>query len=188
VFLCDCLVFFLNQTPSQLWIILLFNKAKNQFKSIRNFALVDFLEIICCTLSENESSPSRFPLKKKLISEQLCNLADLMAQNILLEQHFMDYQWASSCLAEIEESFESELEAIKIFIERLFYGVYFVCLIVNLYPKTMKRIFWINSRDMSVQNRIENITDNNIMWMLMEFIANGTHRHSQFNLINKRNF
>lgn len=58
-------------------------------------------------------------------SEQLTNLADLLVQNILLEQHFVDYQWSSSSsssaapnLIDIEESFESELESIKLFVER----------------------------------------------------------------------
>jgi hypothetical protein len=57
-------------------------------------------------------------LKKEILGEQLANVADLMVQNVLLEQYYIDYQWPSASIPDVDENFETELDAIKLFIER----------------------------------------------------------------------
>lgn len=81
-------------------------------------AFVDFLEVVCA--ASNRGGEEQHPKSRKLASEQLCNLADLIVYNVFLDQHFVDYQWSSpgSTLIDIEESFETELESIKLFVER----------------------------------------------------------------------
>lgn len=78
----------------------------NELKSIKNFALLDLLQVVC---SKSDS---------KLLKEQISNLADLLVQNVLLDQHFVDNQWPSSSLGDLDDNLENELEAIKLFIER----------------------------------------------------------------------
>ena len=100
-------------------------------RSIKNFAIIELVEIICskCDFYEEKlkslsaasqsSSTGSLKLKRELLSEQLCNLADLLVQKILLEQYCIDYQWPSASIPDVEENFEDELDAIKLFIERL---------------------------------------------------------------------
>lgn len=80
---------------------------------MRNWALIDLFEAICSTKGGD------LERRRKLKSELLGYLADLLVQHILVEQHFVDYQWSTIQLAiEVEESLESELESIKMFVER----------------------------------------------------------------------
>jgi hypothetical protein len=90
-----------------------------------NFAIIDMLEILCSKFTNekestqtNENEAQILKLKKEIISDQMCNLAELLVQHVLLEQHFIDYQWASPNGNESDDSFESEVEAMKLYIER----------------------------------------------------------------------
>jgi len=90
-----------------------------------NFAIIDILEILCCKFTNeneqtqaNENEAQILKLKKEIISEQMCNLSELLVQRVLLDQHFIDYQWASPNVNESDDNFESEVEAMKLYIER----------------------------------------------------------------------
>lgn len=99
-------------------------------KTIMNFALLDLLDTICSKSQEEEDQDkieideshldavSSEVVRTDLLSEQMSNLAELLLQHILLDQYFVDYQWPSSPLGDGDENNESEVEAIKMFIER----------------------------------------------------------------------
>ncbi|CAF0791809.1 unnamed protein product [Brachionus calyciflorus] len=105
---------------------------KNQLKSVRHLVVLNLLEVISM-VSESEA-------KTRDIKS---NLAQLLVQKVLLDTHFVDYQWPGSSSEELDDNFDNEIEALKLFIER----------------------------DMSVQNTFENRVDNQIVWLLLEFIA-----------------
>lgn len=90
----------------------------NQFKNLKNYAILDLLESVCSASSFENNEPYT---KKRLISEQMSNLSELLNQYVLLDQHFVDYTWAASILGDIEENLDNELDAIKIFIERFIF-------------------------------------------------------------------
>jgi hypothetical protein len=95
-----------------------------------NVAVIDMLEIICTredseqsidsatNEKNNEKSSGQYKNKRNLNSEQMCNLADLVVQNVFFDEHCIDYQWPSSSLGDTEEYNESEVDAIKLYIER----------------------------------------------------------------------
>ncbi len=86
-----------------------------------NLALMDLLEILCTKSIADEKLASEcemLKIKSEILIDQMCNLAELLVEHILLEQHFIDFQWASSNISDFEDNFESEVEAIKIYIER----------------------------------------------------------------------
>jgi hypothetical protein len=97
-------------------------------KSVQNLAIIDLLEIVCTRydffderlkkVSNRAEENFDLKLKKEISNEQLANVADFMVQNILLEQYYVDYQWPSASIPDVDENFEVELDAIKLFIER----------------------------------------------------------------------
>lgn len=97
----------------------------SQSKSIMNFAIMNLLEIICTKPiydeKQNESSTEFYGLKirKEILTSQVSSLADLLVEHILLDQHFIDFQWASSGLNDFDDNFDGEVDALKLYIERL---------------------------------------------------------------------
>ncbi len=53
-----------------------------------------------------------------LLVEQMSHLADMIVQNLMLDQHYIDEQWPSAMTNESEDNIEAELEAMKLYIER----------------------------------------------------------------------
>ena len=100
-----------------------------------NFALLSILDTLCTKSKEehdtgvksekveidemdtSDHGPSD-QIRTDLLGEQMNNLSELMLQHILLDQFYADYTWPSSTSGDTEEHNDSELEAIKIFIER----------------------------------------------------------------------
>jgi hypothetical protein len=87
---------------------------------------MDLIELICSkdvdlnispTITEMEQSEQSNLRKDFLLSEQMSNLADLLVQNVLLDQFYIDYQWPAS-LNDSDENFEAEVETMKLYIER----------------------------------------------------------------------
>ena len=101
-----------------------------------SFAFAKLLETICSRELENTHEFLRFKERRQiflnsdktyaltatnnkfLLTEQMGNLAEIVMQLIMLDQHYIDYQWPSSNSNESEESLEAEVEAIKLYIER----------------------------------------------------------------------
>lgn len=48
------------------------------------------------------------------------NLADLIVQQILFDDHYVDYQWPGSSSEDLDDNFDNEIEALKLYIERFF--------------------------------------------------------------------
>ena len=128
---------------------------------ILSYAFLELLETICSRSLENTETLIKFEEKKLIyreesarksendgeekplvLEEQMCNLADLMVQHVLLEQHFVDYQWPAPT-TENDENFEADVDAMRLFIER----------------------------DVAVQNFLENNKNNKIVWMILEFLT-----------------
>ena len=128
---------------------------ENKHLVMMSYGLVDLLETICSRSLENTDTCTKFEEKKliyqenkekvlgkNLVVEQMCNLADLVVQHVLLEQHFVDYQWPTSA-NENDENYEPDVEAMRLFIER----------------------------DVSVQNFIDSPKNNKVIWMILEFLT-----------------
>lgn len=49
------------------------------------------------------------------------NLSDLIVQNVLFDDHYVDYQWPGSSSEDLDDNFDNEIEALKLFIERFFF-------------------------------------------------------------------
>ena len=93
----------------------------NQSKNLMNLAIMDMLEVLCTKPIEDESLKYEWDMlkvKKELLVNNLVNLADLLVEHILLDQHFIDFQWASSSTSDFDDNFEGEVEALKLYIER----------------------------------------------------------------------
>ncbi len=116
-------------------------KVQNDFKNIINFSFLELLEIVCQKV-EKSSKKTEIQSKSNAMASQIVNLAELLVQNVFGE-HYIDYQWPPSYFNDLDENFDSELDAMKSFIER----------------------------DVSIQNTFENHTNNQILWMCLEFIA-----------------
>jgi regulator of replication initiation timing len=91
-------------------------------------ATIDFLDLVCNRYDFFDDRQKKlaniveenFDLKvrNETLGEQLGNVAVTMVQMVLLEQFYIDYQWPSASMPDVDESFEAELDAIKLFIER----------------------------------------------------------------------
>ena len=108
----------------------------------------------------------------------MCNLADLLLEQVLLDSYYVDSQWAAPTAAgdsasSDADNLDAEVEAIKYFIERLV-SSYPLFLLLHLALK-LNRSFDINRRDVSVQKKFENPSNQHILWMLLEFLANGNY-------------
>ena len=82
---------------------------KIKFKSIKNFALLNLLHVITSDSLDSDTRTTR---------DGKSSLGDLLVQKILLDDHFIDYQWQGSSTDDIDDNFENEIEALKLYIER----------------------------------------------------------------------
>jgi len=86
---------------------------------------MNLLEIICTKpISDSPTECDGLKIRKEILSIQVCNLADLLVEHILLDQHFIDFQWASSGLNDFDDNFDGEVDALKLYIERLEFEKY----------------------------------------------------------------
>ena len=86
-----------------------------------NLALIDLIEILCTKSIADEKLASEcemLKIKSEILIDQMCYLAELLVEHILLEQHFIDFQWASSGLSDFDDNFDGEVDALKLYIER----------------------------------------------------------------------
>ena len=86
-----------------------------------NFAIMNLLEVLCTksiATDESRKECESLKIRKEILSNQVCNLADLLVEHILLDQHFIDFQWASSGLNDFDDNFDGEVDALKLYIER----------------------------------------------------------------------
>ena len=100
-----------------------------------NFALLTILDTICTKSKEEYDTGAKSEKveidemdtndhgsseqqRTDLLGDQMSTLSELMLQHILLDQFYADYSWPSSAFGDTDEHNDSELEAIKIFIER----------------------------------------------------------------------
>lgn len=111
----------------------LFDQANNEMKWIRNSAVIDMLETVCSQYDlfeekiKQAGGQSRtlaeiaggLKVRKELCGELMCNAADLLVESVLLEQYFVDFHWPSSSLPDVDENFDTELDCVKMLIERL---------------------------------------------------------------------
>ena len=103
--------------------------AASHYKSMFNFAYMQLLAIICQpSLSSSSSSIDSIAADEKktrfFFSESMCNLADLLLEQVLLDSYYVDSQWAAPTAAgdsasSDADNLDAEVEAIKYFIERL---------------------------------------------------------------------
>jgi hypothetical protein len=90
-----------------------------------NFAILNLLEVLCTkpiaadeSRKETSTECESLKIRKEILTNQVCNLADLLVEHILLDQHFIDFQWASSGLNDFDDNFDGEVDALKLYIER----------------------------------------------------------------------
>ena len=110
----------------------------NKYTILMSFAFMRLLESICSKSLETSEQYGKFKNKRQmteasvkseseaviedrrslLLVEQMSHLADMIVQNLMLDQHYIDEQWPSAMTNESEDNIEAELEAMKIYIER----------------------------------------------------------------------
>ena len=89
-----------------------------------NLVIMDLLEILCTkpitetSQKQNSNEYGDLKIHKELLKNQISNLADLLVEHVMLDQHFIDFQWASSNSIDYEENFDGEVDAMKLYIER----------------------------------------------------------------------
>lgn len=97
----------------------------NQSKCITNLAFISLLDIVCSKEIIKEKNNSldwdspisdQLLLKKEIANDPLCYIADLLVQHIMLDDYYIDYPWLPN--VDVDESYEIEAEAMKLFIER----------------------------------------------------------------------
>jgi hypothetical protein len=105
-----------------------------------SFAFIQLIETICSRELQDSSDFFKFKEKKqmfesineqqqqqltiissenskKLLVEQMTNLAELIVELIMLDQHYIDNQWPT-VLNENDDNIEAEIDAIKLYVER----------------------------------------------------------------------
>jgi hypothetical protein len=102
-------------------------------------------------MDKNSSKTENQP-KNKVLSSQIVHFAELLVQNVFGE-HYIDYP-PPFYFNDLDENFDSELDAMKSFIER----------------------------DVSIQKTFENHMNNQILWMCLEFIAQSRFLKKEKNL------
>ncbi len=99
------------------------NKFNYEMKSLKNLAILDLVDVVCSRYNFvdeklQKKNYSKTITTKQIQFEQIENMANILVQTILLDQHYIDYQWPSSTVPDVDENFDIELESIKLFIER----------------------------------------------------------------------